>query len=333
MKKKNIIISIIVLILAAAIVIACCIGSQDVNGKWCQNPNVLTWFDNWGKGQEKPDDDTSKDNISLASYALEAADFAAYGISPQALEAKVLKVDFEPVNTTNKRVGWVCKWKNSNSSWAINKNINDYLDFVPAVDFGASATLAVKQPFGEPVIVTATSRANAQLTSSCQFDYVARYCDVHGGDSFWVDSLNEFYQGFYFFDDFVLDYDEYTVVPDRVFASIDFTFFDDCGRYLSDLAGGCNTSFSDYWETTDGYLPYEVFINYNDNLSIKDLSSYVINTGNNSVGRFKISVECCYGEVSYSFSTILDLEFSDKCAAEMSTPPTNITINPDGGAF
>ena len=37
---------------------------------------------------------------------------------------------------------------------------------------------------GEPVIVTATSRANSALTSSSQFDYVARY------DNLWGDRGN-----------------------------------------------------------------------------------------------------------------------------------------------
>ena len=130
-------IAFLIVLIVAAMICACGYGSQ-VNGEWFKNGNVATWFNSWGKDR----DDTEKDNISLASYSIASSDFAAYGISPQALEAKVITVDFEPVNTTNKRIGWSCHWKNAQSEWASGKNINDYVDFVPAFNFGAIANLA-----------------------------------------------------------------------------------------------------------------------------------------------------------------------------------------------
>ncbi len=330
MKKKKIIISIIVLILAAAIVIACGIGSQDVNGKWFKNPNVLTWFDNWGKGQEKPDDDTEKDNISLASYALETADFAAYGISPQALEAKVITVDFEPANTTNKRIGWVCKWKDATSTWASGKNINDYVDFVPAADFGASATLAVKQPFGEPVIVTATSRANSALTSSSQFDYVARY------DNLWGES------------DLVLDYEQeidvfkdlyasdwYTVIPTEYVANVTFEVETELLSYLN--SHGCDCNASENYNNITGAITWYDFFSPLNGFDFDYVSKFLLERSQ-EIGYITVEMTCKYtdgfgNEVVYTFTDSECVSLSDACIDEISTPPTNITVTPGGGAF
>lgn len=331
MKKKNIIIGIIVLILAAAIVIACGIGSQDVNGKWFKNPNVLTWFDNWGKGQEKPDDDTAKDNISLASYALETADFAAYGISPQALEAKVITVDFEPANTTNKRIGWTCKWKSAISTWASGKNINDYVDFVPAADFGASATLAVKQPFGEPVVVTATSRANSALTSSCQFEYVARYSQLWNEGDLGLD----FGDNIDVFENLYTD-DCYTVLPDSCFADVTLELNRELYQYLLSKGNDINDKLEFFDVST--YITWQEIMSEFNAFNYTDVAAWFDETGGDSVFYIRVTMTCSYtdgfgGVVTYTWEDGEGVWLTDNCIAEMSTPPTNITVNPGGGAF
>lgn len=330
MKKKNIIISIIVLILAAAIVIACGIGSQNSAGKWFQNPNVLTWFNSWGK--DKPvEDDMEKDNISLASYALETADFAAYGISPQALEAKVITVNFEPANTTNKRIGWVCKWKDATSTWASGKNINDYVSFVPAADFGASATLAVKQPFGEPVIVTATSRANSALTSSSQFEYVARYSDLSN-----MKTTLDFGDNVDVFDDLYIC-DDYTVLPTECIAKISFTVDDELQAYL--VSKNSDTNYEFVLENVTGAISWQAFIGEFNAFDYSDVAAYFLAKDyGGDLGVLTCEMTCKYtdsfgSEVVYTWTDFQSICFSRSCINEMSTPPTNITVNPGGGAF
>ena len=330
MKKQKVLISIVVLILAVALVIACGIGSQNSDGKWFQNGNVLTWFGSWGK--DKPaEDDTEKDNISLASYALATSDFAAYGISPQALEAKVITVDFEPANTTNKRIGWVCKWKDATSTWARGKNINDYVDFVPAADFGASATLAVKQPFGEPVIVTATSRANSALTSSSQFEYVARYTQL------WDDG------------DLGLDFDEnvnvfaglytdesYTVLPTECIANVKVELNTDLFNYLK--AAGEDINSEVIYENVIGEIIWYEFIGQFNGFNYSKVAAWFNETGGDTVFTISVTMTCTYtdgfgSDVSYTWTDSESVWLTDACIEEMSTPPTDITVNPGGGAF
>lgn len=324
-------IALLIVLVLGAIVIACGIGSQDVNGKWFKNPNVLTWFDNWGKGQEKPDDDTEKDNISLASYALETADFAAYGISPQALEAKVITVDFEPANTTNKRIGWVCKWKDATSTWASGKNINDYVDFVPAADFGASATLAVKQPFGEPVVVTATSRANSALTSSSQFEYVARYSQLWGDSDLTLD----FGDNIDVFENLYTD-DCYTVLPDSCFADVTLELNTELYQYL--LSKSCDINDKLEFCELPGFISWQQIMSELNDFDYAIVAKWFDETGGDTVFCIRVTMTCSYtdgfgGVVTYTWTDSEPVYLSDNCIAEMSTPPTNITVNPGGGAF
>lgn len=326
-------IAFLIVLIVAAMICACGYGSQ-VNGEWFKNGNVATWFNSWGKDR----DDTEKDNISLASYSIASSDFAAYGISPQALEAKVITVDFEPVNTTNKRIGWSCHWKNAQSEWASGKNINDYVDFVPASNFGASATLAVKQPFGEPVVVTATSRANSALTSSSQFEYVARYSALWDENDFFMTSREDIYN---IFDNLYIS-DSYTVLPTTLSANVTFKVnpllvsylrehsdsfdlnetvsFDNVtqGIKYTDLYGELN-SFNEklvaafYLENDVSECDYYAF-----DISVRMICSYIDVTGN---------------EVKYEFHDSRYIMFTDDFVTEISTPPTNITTNPGGGAF
>ena len=330
MKKQKVLISIVVLILAVALVIACGIGSQDNNGKWFQNGNVLTWFGSWGK--DKPtEDDTEKDNISLASYALATSDLAAYGISPQALEAKVITVDFEPANTTNKRIGWVCKWKDATSTWARGKNINDYVDFVPAADFGASATLAVKQPFGEPVIVTATSRANSALTSSSQFDYVARYSGLSN-----MKTTFDFNDVIDVFDDLYIA-DDYTVLPTECVANVTFEVETELLSYLN--SHGCDCNASENYNGITGAITWFDFFSPLNGFDYERVAEYFLDRDYmGDIGVIKVEMTCKYtddfgNEVVYTFTDSQALSLSHSCIDEMSTPPTDITVNPGGGAF
>ncbi len=329
--KAVLAIVIAVLIVIAALVTAWGIGSEG----FTQN-NPLHFFNDWGTAAVQPDepnepDDTSKDNISLASYALATSDFEAYGISPQALEAKVITVNFEPANTTNKRIGWVCKWKDATSTWASGKNINDYVRFVPAADFGASATLAVKQPFGEPVIVTATSRANSALTSSSQFDYVARYSDLGN-----MNTTLDFEQSLDVFDDLYIA-DDYTVLPTECVANITFEVDNDLYQYL--ISKGNDINMSVPFENVTGAITWQQLMGELNDFEYSDVAAYFLDKNyGGDIGVLTCEMTCKYtdsfgNEVVYSWTDSQSISLSRSCIDEMSTPPTNITVNPGGGAF
>lgn len=179
MKKKTFF-GFLALIIAAGIVIACGIGSQ-VDGHWFQNPNVETWFHSWGQ-EEKPEE-----NISILAYTLSADEYEAYGIDPQTVtEAKSLSIDFKPTNTSDKRINWHVKFKNENSEWARGRNVLDYVQFVPSANYGSTATIGIKQPFGETILVEACSRSNPDLKAMITVERVARMSGLNYGNSYLI---------------------------------------------------------------------------------------------------------------------------------------------------
>ncbi len=334
MKAKKIFLGFLALIIAIGAVIACGIGSQNSNGEWFKNGNVLTWFNSWGKDK----DDSEKDNISLASYALAKSDFEAYGISPQALEAKVITVDFEPVNTTNKRIGWNCHWKNAQSEWASGKNINDYVDFVPAPNFGASATLAVKEPFGEPVVVTATSRADSRLSSSSQFEYVARYSGLWNENDFYMTSREDIYN---IFDNLYIS-DSYTVLPTTLVANVTFKVNPRLVAYLREHSDSFDLNETVSFNNVTQGIKYTDLYGELNSFNEKLVAAFYLENDINDTDFYAFDITvimtCSYvdvtgNEVKYEFHDSRYIMFTDDFVTEISTPPTNITTNPGGGAF
>lgn len=132
----------------------------------------------WGKDNSAAEDikdDTSNDNIAIASYALAADDFAAYGVSDNAISAGVLTAEYTPSNTTNKRTGWT--WRFSSNEWSTGKNIADYVKFAAGTNYAPECTYEVLQPFGASIIVEATSRVNSELKATTSIEWVSRYDD------------------------------------------------------------------------------------------------------------------------------------------------------------
>ncbi len=68
---------------------------------------------------------------------------------------------------------WTIAWKNPSAEWVNGKNLDSYVTMSVAGDTH-SVTLTNLAAFGEPIIVTATSRENPSSSATCQLDYVKR---------------------------------------------------------------------------------------------------------------------------------------------------------------
>lgn len=79
-----------------------------------------------------------------------------------------------PEYAVNKKVTWSVAWKDASSTWANGKDVNDYVELIPAEDGGLTATIAALKSFGEQVIVTVTSQANSSAKATCTVDYMKR---------------------------------------------------------------------------------------------------------------------------------------------------------------
>lgn len=77
----------------------------------------------------------------------------------------------------NSGLNWSMEFKDPESVWASGKTLSDYLTLTPSgTDTAGSKTVYVQclQPFGEQVVITATSQDNPDITASCTADFAQR---------------------------------------------------------------------------------------------------------------------------------------------------------------
>lgn len=77
----------------------------------------------------------------------------------------------------NTGLDWSMTFKNPSSAWATGKTLTDYMTLTPSgTDAAGSKKVSVKclKPFGEQVVITATSQDNPEVTASCTADFAQR---------------------------------------------------------------------------------------------------------------------------------------------------------------
>lgn len=77
----------------------------------------------------------------------------------------------------NTGLDWSMAFKNPSSAWATGKTLADYMTLTPSgTDAAGSKTVSVKclKPFGEQIVITATSQDNPEVTASCTADFAQR---------------------------------------------------------------------------------------------------------------------------------------------------------------
>ena len=77
----------------------------------------------------------------------------------------------------NTGLDWSMAFKNPSSGWATGKTLADYMTLTPSgTDVAGSKTVSVKclKPFGEQVVITATSQDNPAVSASCTADFAQR---------------------------------------------------------------------------------------------------------------------------------------------------------------
>ena len=85
------------------------------------------------------------------------------------LQATVL-----PDNAANKTVDWSVTFKNPSAAWAKNKVATDYISVTPSGDGSTRATVTCLENFGEQILITVTSRDNAEAKATCTVDYARK---------------------------------------------------------------------------------------------------------------------------------------------------------------
>ena len=93
-------------------------------------------------------------------------------------ETLTITATVSPDNSAdNTGLDWSMSFKNPSSAWATGKTLADYMTLTPSgTDAAGSKTVSVKclKPFGEQVVITATSQDNPAVTASCTADFAQR---------------------------------------------------------------------------------------------------------------------------------------------------------------
>lgn len=189
-KQKNIgvkaLCSVLIVLLLATIGIA--IPSKGFTdwSKFKKNPQVEQ-PDKPGEEQKPGTDDVVIEQIEASGILLSAAIASAdeSGVTQR------FTATITPSDATNQQVNWSVAFKNAGSEWANGKNISDYVTVTPTSDGSLYADVTCKAAFGEQIILTVTSRDNAEAKATATVDYrkkvIACEIKLNGSDSDVVD--------------------------------------------------------------------------------------------------------------------------------------------------
>ena len=93
-------------------------------------------------------------------------------------ETLTITATVSPDNSAdNTGLDWSMVFKNPSSAWATGKTLSDYMTLTPSgTDAAGSKKVSVKclKPFGEQIVITATSQDNPAVTASCTADFAQR---------------------------------------------------------------------------------------------------------------------------------------------------------------
>ena len=169
----------------AAICIAC--GAGLIIAKTARNPPMVGGYTS--STNEKPSktipnvtDENGNDLSGEKYYAMPAkmaftaatyADESGNEVN-NAVTANIIAT-ITPSNAANKKVDWSAAFKNPESEWASGKTLSEYITVTPAADGSLMASVTCYQAFGEQVILTVTSRENAEAKASCEIDYKQQF--------------------------------------------------------------------------------------------------------------------------------------------------------------
>ena len=146
--------------------------------------SVLTkGFTDWRFGKELPVSESLDSNIVITPQESDGTMTLSVMRAPEhtvdnGSETLTITATVFPDNSAdNTGLDWSMAFKTPTSAWATGKTLSDYMTFTPSGDdVAGSKTVSVKclKPFGEQIVITATSQDNPEVTASCTADFAQR---------------------------------------------------------------------------------------------------------------------------------------------------------------
>ena len=138
-----------------------------------------------GAGEDIGDSTSGGIVVSSAVHHLRAGGTYAFSKNVAFLSTDVVATSstYTPVTSTltakvepidaDQRVDWTYEFVNASSTWAKGKTLTDYMTIAPKSDGSTSLDVTCKQPFGEQIKITCTSRANNTISASTVVDFLS----------------------------------------------------------------------------------------------------------------------------------------------------------------
>lgn len=146
--------------------------------------SVLTkGFTDWRFGKELPVSESLDSNIVITPQESDGTRTLSVMRAPEhtvdnGSETLTITATVFPDNSAdNTGLDWSMAFKTPTSAWATGKTLSDYMTLTPSGDdVAGSKTVSVKclKPFGEQIVITATSQDNPAVSASCTADFAQR---------------------------------------------------------------------------------------------------------------------------------------------------------------
>lgn len=151
--------------------------------------SVLTkGFTDWQFGKEQPTVNDLNSNVVVTPQEgnggirlmAEFLQEITQGDNETDYESETLTITatVSPDNSAdNTGLDWSMAFKNPSSAWATGKTLSDYMTLTPSgTDAAGSKKVSVKclKPFGEQIVITATSQDNPEVKATCTADFAQR---------------------------------------------------------------------------------------------------------------------------------------------------------------
>ena len=168
MKKK-----ILAGILAAVTLSACACTAGASKDKEADNQASVS-IEHTHTGGDLQLGESQGNGMELMRTTLLATDYEDYGVAATAESAYTLTATISPAGAANHGVDWTIAWSNPDSTWASGKTVTDYVTVTASGSSSKIATVSCLQPFGEQIMITATSQDNPTVKATCSADYAQK---------------------------------------------------------------------------------------------------------------------------------------------------------------
>ena len=120
--------------------------------------------------------ESQSSNMHMMSAKIGKAQYASYGVSPQAESAYTVTATITPDSMADyTELVWTAAFYRPSASWATGKVTSDYIRITPVDDLAHQVVVECLQPFSETILIKAELKDSPGIFATCECGYIWRY--------------------------------------------------------------------------------------------------------------------------------------------------------------